>query len=55
MKLLALLAFYGLPLINAQTTSTTGRCGTQFGLTCLGSSFGSCCSAYDYWYVDLHV
>lgn len=35
-----------LSLINAQTlrVSTTARCGAQYGLTCLGSTFGNCCS-----------
>jgi hypothetical protein len=37
-----------LPAIYAQKTSTTGRCGSTFGLTCQGSSFGSCCSQYNY-------
>jgi hypothetical protein len=42
-------AFVALPLINAQSISASGRCGAQFGgLTCEGSSFGDCCSKYNY-------
>lgn len=30
-----------------EVVSTSGQCGS--GLTCLGSTFGDCCSAYGYW------
>jgi hypothetical protein len=30
------------------TVSTTARCGSSFGLTCQGSTFGSCCSKNGY-------
>lgn len=37
--------------------STDGRCGfakgATGGMTCLGSSFGDCCSQYSYWSVTL--
>ncbi|KAH3999757.1 hypothetical protein HBH98_087730 [Parastagonospora nodorum] len=33
---------------SAQKISKTGRCGAQSGLTCQGSSFGNCCSQYNY-------
>lgn len=38
------------------TISPNQRCGGNTGYTCQGSSFGSCCSWYGYWYVSsLHV
>jgi hypothetical protein len=33
---------------TAQRISTSARCGAQFGLTCQGSTFGNCCSQYNY-------
>ncbi|KAF1848707.1 carbohydrate-binding module family 18 protein [Cucurbitaria berberidis CBS 394.84] len=33
---------------DAQKISKTGRCGAKFGLTCHGSSYGNCCSQYEY-------
>jgi hypothetical protein len=33
-----------LTVVSALKVSTTGRCGGSSGLTCAGSSFGSCCS-----------
>lgn len=33
------------------TISPNQRCGGNTGYTCQGSSFGSCCSWYGYWYV----
>ncbi|KAF2793366.1 carbohydrate-binding module family 18 protein, partial [Melanomma pulvis-pyrius CBS 109.77] len=41
-------AIAALPLINALSISKTGQCGAQNGLTCTGSTFGSCCSQYHY-------
>lgn len=41
-------AIAALPLINALSISKTGQCGAQNGLTCKGSTFGSCCSQYHY-------
>ncbi|KAF1845559.1 carbohydrate-binding module family 18 protein, partial [Cucurbitaria berberidis CBS 394.84] len=36
-------------LANAQSISTSGHCGASFGgLTCAGSSFGSCCSQHNW-------
>jgi hypothetical protein len=33
--------------------SATGRCGASFkGLTCAGSTFGSCCSSNSWWYAS---
>jgi hypothetical protein len=29
--------------------TTTGRCGSDVGLTCQGSNFGQCCSGTGYW------
>lgn len=34
------------------TISPNQRCGGNTGYTCQGSSFGSCCSWYGYWYVS---
>lgn len=33
---------------SPQGVSTTSRCGASFGLTCRGSTFGQCCSQYNY-------
>jgi hypothetical protein len=33
---------------TAQRVSKSARCGAQFGLTCQGSTFGNCCSQYNY-------
>lgn len=41
-------ALAALPLIHAAQKSSNGRCGTEFGYTCSGSSFGNCCSQYGY-------
>ncbi|KAF2023810.1 hypothetical protein EK21DRAFT_49335, partial [Setomelanomma holmii] len=38
----------GLAVVEGLSVSKTGRCGSEFGLTCLGSKFGSCCSQYSY-------
>jgi hypothetical protein len=36
-------------LVNALSINTSDRCGAQFnGLTCKGSTFGECCSKYNY-------
>lgn len=49
MHSLFVIALSALPFIVGQSLSTTGRCGTQFGgLTCHGSTFGDCCSTYNY-------
>jgi hypothetical protein len=47
---LSILFALGAPLlVNALTINTSGRCGAQFnGLTCKGSTFGDCCSQYNY-------
>ena len=37
----------------AQKVSNTGRCGASYGLTCVGSSFGKCCSSNGWWYVHI--
>ncbi|CAI9629312.1 unnamed protein product [Alternaria burnsii] len=52
MRSIILALFAALPVINAAVSSPpiskTGRCGSSFGLTCTGSSFGNCCSQYNY-------
>lgn len=35
---------------SQKKTSTDGSCGGDSGNTCLGSTFGDCCSSYGYWY-----
>jgi hypothetical protein len=41
--------FYTLALVHAATISKNARCGASFaGATCLGSSWGSCCSKYNF-------
>jgi hypothetical protein len=43
-------ALVTVPFVAAQKVSTSARCGPSFGgLTCKGSTFGSCCSRYSYW------
>jgi hypothetical protein len=37
------------PALPALQITTTGRCGSDVGLTCQGSSFGQCCSGTGYW------
>ncbi|KAF2869044.1 hypothetical protein BDV95DRAFT_110539 [Massariosphaeria phaeospora] len=44
MRSVFLLAIAALTLANALATDKTARCGTEFGITCHGSDFGSCCS-----------
>lgn len=36
------------PTVSATAVSTDGACGGSTGETCLGSTFGSCCSQYGY-------
>jgi hypothetical protein len=36
------------PVPAPQSVSKTARCGPSFGLTCLGSSWGNCCSQHGY-------
>lgn len=48
MRALFLLALKALPAVYAAQISSNGRCGVGYGYTCLGSSFGSCCSQYSY-------
>jgi hypothetical protein len=49
MRLPIFLALGAPLLINALSINTSDRCGAQFnGLTCKGSTFGECCSKYNY-------
>ncbi|KAF2834020.1 hypothetical protein CC86DRAFT_278769, partial [Ophiobolus disseminans] len=49
MRSVLLLVLGALSFVHSQSTSTSGRCGSQFnGLTCKGSTFGDCCSKYNY-------
>lgn len=42
-------AFCMLALVQAATISKNARCGASYGdATCLGSSWGSCCSKYNF-------
>lgn len=40
------------PVPAGKSVSTDGSCGGDTGHTCLGSTFGDCCSSYGYWYVS---
>jgi hypothetical protein len=48
MRSTLILALAALPFINALTVSKSGQCGASNGLTCKGSTFGSCCSQHNY-------
>lgn len=50
MRSLTLIAtFLTLGLVQGATISKNARCGSKYGgNTCLGSSFGSCCSQYNF-------
>lgn len=49
MRALLLLALGTVSVVSSQSISTTGRCGAQYkGLTCKGSTYGECCSKYNY-------
>jgi hypothetical protein len=42
-------AFFTQALVQAATISNNARCGASYGdATCLGSSWGSCCSKYNF-------
>jgi hypothetical protein len=49
MRSLTLWAGAALAWLAAATVSTDGVCGGLRGRTCLGSTFGNCCSQYNYW------
>ena len=51
MRGIALMALAGLPLINALSTSSDGRCGPGIERSCSGTRFGACCSQYGWWSV----
>lgn len=38
---------------SSNKVSSDGSCGADDGKTCLGSTFGDCCSSYGFWYVLL--
>ncbi|OAL43995.1 hypothetical protein IQ07DRAFT_636746 [Pyrenochaeta sp. DS3sAY3a] len=48
MRVVFLWALTALPAVYAQQISSNARCGVGFGYTCLGSSYGNCCSQYSY-------
>ena len=38
---------------SAAAVSQNGRCGLNNGQSCLNSAYGSCCSQYNWWQVDV--